>query len=126
MTLATRTIRPQPLHAETFAAWRVTDLNEWAHENCRAITLDATTLDEARNMAIDSACLNHKEKLAILHQRRDGRAVLHIYAVKQRSAAAYERDPATGLTRSFRPLYVDRDPVVSMRVAAFEPVEARS
>lgn len=113
-------IRPQPMQAETFQAWRVTALNEWGHENSRSIDVSgATTLQEAMNAAAN-AYLAHKDRVSILHTK-GGKQFQHVYAVKQRSQTYYQRDPVTGLMHAVRPFYLDH--IFAQRVDAFAPTE---
>jgi hypothetical protein len=113
-------LRPAFAHrldrARTFRAWRVP-------ETGRAIEIDtgnAATMDEAKNAALSSCALQHKETL-LVHERDAARrtGVLNSYYIKQESRAQYRRDPLTGVSKAERRLYEELQ--FSVPVDAFEP-----
>lgn len=110
-----------PLNAETFAAWKFSTSNDDGRPKVAdpVDVLAATTLQEALDLAAPTCW--HKDTLAILHTHEGrNRKVLHLYAIKQESKPVYLRNPVNGLPEAIRRRYPVL--VVSMEVAAFEPV----
>lgn len=80
---------------------------------------NAETLDEARDNALIAEVFAHKDIL-LVHEVHDGKGkgVLHAYTIRQK-AAVWRRNPVSGLSERFEPLYADH--LFSVPVDAFEP-----
>lgn len=102
------------LPAVSVKVWRI------AGGNAYPLEVTAQDIPEAVNEG--APFCNHKDFLAVLHGHSGkGKKALHLYAIKQQSRPNYRKNPQTGLTESFRPLYAD--PLFSMTVNDFNPVE---
>lgn len=100
--------------AVTFRAWKLGTTDQ-AHP----VEIEADTLDDALAAALADGCLNHKDRLFILHSDEGrGRAWLHCWSIKRKSTPRYVRGP----DMTSRPVYdlYAADPFV-MAVDAFAP-----
>lgn len=120
----------QQLHpampAVRFDAWRVSPDNP-RHEARPIGQVCAGTLADARDTACGLACFNKGDTLMILAadyaQRAERRFVLHTWPIRQKPRE-YRRDPATGRSVPFTPLFAaEKDHFAVAVDEDFAPIE---